>query len=75
MGAIVGTPWLPIVGTLIGACLGAFVAALAYELIVMQRQVGEAAWTGFGAALGKIGGLLAKLAIGLVMLIVAALTY
>jgi len=73
-GAIVGTPWLPIIGTLLGACAGAFVAAALYEYIQMEKKAGEAAWTGFGATLGKLGGLFAKFLCGLTMLLVAALT-
>lgn len=74
-GAIVATPVLPIVGTLIGACAGAFLAAAAHELLLMRRTAPEAAWTGLGAALGRIGGLVAKLTIGIVMLMLAAFTF
>lgn len=74
-GAIFGTPIFPIVGTLIGACLGAFAGATAHELLLMRKSASQAAWTGFGAALGKIGGMVAKLLVGLGMLLVAALTY
>lgn len=74
-GAIVGTPILPVIGTLAGACAGAFLGAAAHEILLMRRNAGDAAWTGLGAALGRIAGLLAKLAIGISMLIVAALTY
>ncbi len=74
-GAIVGTPWFPIVGTLIGACLGAFAGAAGYEVLITQKDARTAAWTGLGAALGKIGGLLAKFAMGVIMLVVALLTY
>ena len=74
-GGIFGTPLLPIVGTLIGACLGAFAAAFAYELLLMRRQAEGAAWAGFGAALGKIAGMFAKALVGILILLVAALTY
>ena len=74
-GAVVGTPIFPIVGTLIGACLGAFGAATLYEYIQRERTVQEAAWTGFGAALGKVAGLFAKSFCGIGMLAVAAVTY
>lgn len=74
-GAIVGTPLFPLVGTVLGACVGAFGAAFAHELLLMRKDASSAAWTGFGAALGKVGGMLAKLIAGLAMLAVAALTY
>ena len=75
VGGIVGTPWFPIVGTLAGACLGAFLAATGYEYIVMEKHARGALWTGLGAALGKMAGLFAKFLTGLVMLAVAAATF
>lgn len=66
---------IPLIGTLIGACLGAFFAAALYEYIQMERQVHQAMWTGFGAALGKVGGIFAKFLAGIIMLIIAALTF
>lgn len=75
VGAVVGTPWVPIVGTLIGACLGAFAAAVGYEYLFAEKGSRQALWTGLGAALGKVAGLFAKLAVGFAMLVLAALTY
>ncbi len=75
VGGIVGTPWFPLVGTLIGACLGAFVAAALYEYIREEREFGQAMWTGIGATLGKVAGLLAKLFCGLAILVTALFTY
>lgn len=74
-GSVIGTPLFPILGTLAGACVGAFACAAAYEWIQFRQGVGQAARVGLGAALGKIGGLLAKFACGLGMLAVAAATY
>jgi len=74
-GAVFGTPIFPIVGTLIGACLGAFAGAALYEYIQMEKTHKEAAWTGLGAALGKVGGVFAKLFCGIAMLIIAFVTY
>ena len=74
-GAIVGTPWFPIVGTLAGACVGAFAGATAHEVVLMRRDAEAAARAGFGAALGKVAGMLAKLLVGVVMLCIAALSY
>jgi len=76
-GAILGTPFIPIpiVGSIIGACLGAFIAAGLYEYIQMEKRAHQAAWTGLGAALGRIAGLFGKLFVGFAMLAVAALTF
>lgn len=77
LGAILFTPLIPVplVGTLIGACLGAFLGATLYEYIQMEKKVGQALWTGLGAALGKVAGVFAKLGMGFGMLIVAAVTF
>jgi len=75
VGAAVGTPLLPIIGTLAGACIGAFLGALGYETLIMQRPLAPAAAAGLGAALGKAFGLAAKFLIGLVMLLAAALSF
>jgi uncharacterized protein YqgC (DUF456 family) len=74
-GAMFGTPVLPVLGTLAGACIGAFIGATLHEALLMRRKAGPAAWTGFGAAMGRMGGVLAKLLIGLVMLLVAFMTF
>lgn len=74
-GSVLGTPLMPIVGTLIGACAGAFAAAALYEYLQQEKEVHAALWTGVGAALGKVGGLFAKLFCGLGMLAAAAATY
>ncbi len=77
LGGVAFTPLIPVplVGTLIGACIGSFVGAALYEYIQMERGTGQALWTGIGAALGKVAGLFAKLAMGLAMLAVAAFTF
>lgn len=75
LGTVPGTAILPVVGTLIGACLGAFIGAALYEYIKLEKKAGEALWTGLGAALGKVGGVFAKLFCGMAMLVIAALTY
>ncbi len=75
LGTIPGTAVLPIIGTLIGACLGAFVGAALYEYIKLEKKAGEAMWTGLGAAIGKVGGVFAKLFCGMAMLIIAYFTY
>ncbi len=75
VGAIVGTPWFPVVGTLLGACAGAFAFAALYEYIQQEKKGGAAVWVGVGAALGKVGGIFAKLLCGLAILAVAAMTW
>ncbi len=75
LGAIAGTPLFPIIGTLIGACAGAFFAAALYEYLMNKKKMGEAAYVGFGAALGKVAGLFLKTFVGFAMLVAAALMY
>lgn len=75
VGAVAGTPLFPVVGTLIGACAGAFGAAALYEYLQQDRSAQQALWTGLGAALGKVGGIFAKFLCGLVILGVAAATF
>jgi hypothetical protein len=74
LGAIIATPLIPIplLGTLIGACGGAFVAATAYELKRQEHDVEGSLRVGVGAALGKVGGIFVKALVGFVMLGVAA---
>lgn len=74
-GAILGSPWFPLVGTLAGAILGAFAGAVLFELLVEQKTASDSVRTGVGAALGRTGAVLAKLFIGLVMLALAVWTY
>ena len=75
IGAIVGTPWFPLVGTLAGAIVGAFTGALLYEFGISGKTAEDSVRTGIGAALGRIGGLAAKFTIGFVMLLVALISY
>ena len=75
LGAIAGTPILPVAGTLLGACAGAFLGAAAHEYLNERKETRQALWTGIGAALGKAAGMFGKLLAGLIMLLVAALTY
>ncbi len=75
LGGIAGTPVFPIVGSLLGALAGGFAAAALYEYLVKERYVRDSVWAGIGAALGKAGGIFAKLFTGFVMLAVAAFSY
>ena len=67
-GALLGTFLLPIpiVGTLAGACVGAGVGSLAGDKWA-GRQWKAAMTSGTGAALGKLGGTLAKVVVAGVM--------
>jgi uncharacterized protein YqgC (DUF456 family) len=70
VGAIFLTPVLPIpvVGTLVGAMLGAFLGAFVGEATGAEARGREHNLrAAFGAAIGKLGGTIAKLAIGVVM--------
>jgi len=77
VGLIVGTPLIPIpiVGSLIGACIGGFCFAAVYDYIQHERSAYDAAWIGMGAAVGKVGGLFAKFFCGLLILIVALIQW
>ncbi len=75
LGALAGTPVMPVVGTLVGACVGAFAGAALHEYINIERTACQSAWTGAGAAIGKVAGMLAKTMVGFVMLLVAALSF
>lgn len=70
-GAVMGTPVFPVIGSLAGACAGAFLGAALYDYLQRGRRVNDALRAGFGAALGRIGGLLAKFCCGLAMLAAA----
>jgi uncharacterized protein len=77
LGAIAFTPLIPIpvVGTILGACIGSFAGATLFEFLRTEKQIHTAAWVGVGAAMGKVAGMFAKTLIGMVMLAVAAFLY
>lgn len=62
---------IPVISTLIGACLGAFGAAALYDYIQHGKTPGEAVRVGWGATLGKLGGMFAKFVCGIVILALA----
>lgn len=70
VGAILGGLFLtipfPIVGTVVGICLGAGAGAAAVEL-VLGKPVGQSLRIGFGAAKGRLLGIVGKFVVGLVM--------
>jgi uncharacterized protein YqgC (DUF456 family) len=69
VGAVVGVP-VPVVGSVIGAILGCFAGALIFEYST-TRAAGTALRAGWGALLGRIAASTAKVALGIVMAIVA----
>jgi uncharacterized protein YqgC (DUF456 family) len=72
VGGIVGTALpVPIVGTLIGACLGAFAGSLIGDLWA-GRPLFPTFETGWGATVGRLWGTVAKLAIGGMILVILA---
>ena len=74
-GAIVGAPFLLLIGAVVGAVAGAFVGAAGYEILMSKKDYDSAMRIGIGAAIGKLGGMFAKLAMGGLMVIVGALTF
>lgn len=70
VGGIVATPLVPIplVGTLIGVCAGAFAGAFGVELLIGKPMEASLA-SGKGAAVGRLWGTLAKLAVGVIIFI------
>lgn len=74
-GGIIGTGLLPIIGTVIGACIGAFALAMGYEWLSGKQNLSGSARVGTGAAIGKIGGIIAKTTVGFVMLGIFAIAY
>lgn len=75
VGGIAGTPLIPIpiVGTIIGACVGSFVGAFAVELFWLKRSAQDSLKIGTGAAAGRFLGIVAKSAIGIVMILITAI--
>lgn len=70
IGAIFLTVPIPGIGTIIGACLGAFIGAVVMEF-TKHGEPGLSWRVGIGAAKGKFWGIVSKLAFGIVILIVA----
>ncbi|MBA7624123.1 hypothetical protein ES703_31527 [subsurface metagenome] len=68
LGGIVGTGILPLVGSIIGLLIGAFLGAFLMELIVKKKPA-QALRAGWGTFTGRIGGILTKVILGIVMII------
>ena len=59
LGAVLMSPLLFLVGAVLGAFVGAFTGAFLVEFL-SERNAGRALRSGWGAFLGKMGGMLAK---------------
>ncbi|HET7039499.1 MAG TPA: DUF456 domain-containing protein [Gemmatimonadales bacterium] len=70
IGAVVGVP-VPIVGSVIGAFVGSFAGAVLFELSA-TRRMDSAVSAGWGAVIGRALAAAFKIALGLVMCVVAA---
>jgi uncharacterized protein YqgC (DUF456 family) len=68
VGAIVGVP-VPIIGSVIGAFVGAFAGAVVFEYT--RSGAGIALRAGWGALLGRAAATAAKIAVGVVIAVVA----
>jgi uncharacterized protein YqgC (DUF456 family) len=66
LGAVAGTPWLPVIGSILGSFVGAFSGAILGEYY-HQRQLEPSLRIGAHAFVGKLTAILIKHAIGLVM--------
>jgi uncharacterized protein YqgC (DUF456 family) len=69
VGGIIGSFVLPLVLTIVGICIGSFVGAALGEITV-AREATQALRVGWGAAKGRLFGVLLKLAFGAVMFLV-----
>ena len=73
-GAILFTPLIPIpiVGTILGGCIGAFAGAAFLEQAGAKRTRGEALKSGGGAAVGRFVGVMTKLGFGIAIWVLVA---
>ena len=69
VGAIVGVP-VPVIGSVIGAFIGSFAGAVIFEYS-KTAAAGPAVRAGWGALLGRAAATAAKIAVGLVIAVVA----
>lgn len=61
---------VPIFGTIVGACAGAFLGAMTVEYAI-EPDMNRSMLIGWGAAKGRLWGILSKLLFGCVMLVLA----
>ena|SRR5512134_2548377 len=70
VGAVIGVP-VPLIGSVIGAFVGSFAGAAAFEYLSSWRA-GTALSAGWGAVLGRAAAAAAKIALGVVIVVVVA---
>jgi len=70
VGAMIGVP-VAIIGSVIGAFIGSFVGAALFEY-TYSRHAGVATRAGWGAVLGRAAGAAVKIALGVVVAVIAA---
>jgi uncharacterized protein YqgC (DUF456 family) len=68
VGAVVGVP-VPLVGSVLGGFVGAFLGAAAFEYS-RARHADAAARAGWGAVLGRAASAAAKMALGIVIVVI-----
>ena len=68
LGAIIGTP-MPIVGSVVGLFIGVFLGAFVVEM-VLQKDVTRALRSAIGAFYGRVGAIVTKSMLGVVMVII-----
>ncbi|MGH7214075.1 MAG: DUF456 family protein, partial [Tepidisphaeraceae bacterium] len=68
VGAVVFSIPVPVIGTIIGVCLGTFLGAAIAEYF--DRDTAHSVRVGFGAAKGRLWGIVSKLVFGAVMFII-----
>lgn len=68
LGGIVGTGILPLIGSVIGLLIGAFLGAFLIELAIKKKPA-QALRAGWGTFTGRIGGILTKVILAIVMII------
>ena len=68
LGGIIGTGILPLIGSVIGLLVGAFSGAFLMELAIKKKPA-QALRAGWGTFTGRIGGILTKVILAIVMII------
>lgn len=67
IGGIMGTGILPLIGSVVGLLIGAFLGAFLMELAIKKKPA-QALRAGWGTFTGRIGGILTKVILGIVMI-------
>lgn len=70
VGAIIGVP-IPVIGSVIGAFLGSFIGAALFEYTA-SRRLDVATRAGWGSVLGRAAAAATKIALGLIIAVIAA---